>query len=121
MVRIGVDRSSNTGYYFLFGNPDWTSLKDAEKFSLSLRMGDNSPWDAPASVVSLGGSKFLRVILGDSRFWNEFTTSSSLKITKDGTAVAALNLPGSAAAFNELAACQKFADQQIRAADPFAH
>lgn len=44
VFRVGVGRRSTGGYYLIFSNPDWTSLKKGEKFDLQFKFDSNSPW-----------------------------------------------------------------------------
>lgn len=120
VFRVGVDRRAN-GYYILFSNPDWKSLKLGEKYDLQFKFDSNSPWTGPTSVIDMGdNSHFLYATFADSAFWTEFTNSGELDITRDGKVVTEMKLPAAKAAFNELVTCQRAQDSKARSSDPFA-
>jgi hypothetical protein len=121
VFRIGVDRTSSSKYYVILGNAAWESLRAGQKYNVEFRFDENSPWDAPTIGVDMDGTTFLRVDFTDPQFWNEFTGSRVLSVTRNGEAVTKISLAGTSKAFDELASCQKFEDSHTRPRDPFAH
>lgn len=121
VFRVGVDRRSKDGYYLLFSNPDWTSLKKGQTYDLQFQFDSRSPWTGPTSVIDLGdNADFLYATFDDPSFWNEFSNSAELDISRDGKSVTQMMLPGAKVAFDELATCQRAQDSQARTRDPFA-
>jgi len=49
-ARVGVNRSSG-GYYVLFGNPAWESLKAGQDHDVHFQFDDYTPWDVPTTGV----------------------------------------------------------------------
>lgn len=121
VFRVGVDRRTSNGYYLLFSNPDWKSLKIGQKYNLQFQFDTHSPWNGPTTVIDLGdNTAFLYATFNDTQFWNEFSTAAELDITRDGKPVTQMKLPGAKAAFDELVVCQRAQDSQARTRDPFA-
>lgn len=121
VFRVGVNRQAGRHYYVMFANPDWTSLQVGKEYDVQFRFGGNSPWDVPTTAKDMGENTiFLWANFSDSAFWDEFATSDSLSVTREGKPVTQLHLTDSKAAFDELVTCQKYEDSQARSRDPFA-
>ena len=120
ILRIGVNREKENGYYMLLANSAWSSLQVGNTYDVQVQIGANTPWDAPMKAVNMNGSTALAVTFSDSRLWNEFVSSTNLRVTREGKSVANLSIADSRQAFDELVSCQKYADAHTPAADPFA-
>lgn len=121
VLRIGVNRNSNGGYYVLLGNGAWKSLKAGEQVNLQFQFDNNSPWTGTATGVDFGENVvLLKENFTKSSFWNEFVNSKVLEVTHDNRQVTKLQLTQAKAAFDELVACQRYEDSNGKARDPFA-
>ena len=119
VLRVGVNRSSG-GYYVVFGNPAWQSLKTGQSYAVQFRFGSYSPWDVPTIGVNMGGTVFLKSTFNDGNFWKEFASSATLDISRNNQTVTQLTLTGARQAFDELVNCQKYEDTHKHPKDPFA-
>ncbi|WP_230281660.1 hypothetical protein [Croceicoccus sp. Ery15] len=119
VFRIGFNYSTNSNYVMI-GNNAWQSLRDGDKHNLVYQFDDLEPWDAPASVVTMGNSSFLWTNFSNNEFWDEFVSASWLNISRGDRSIGSLSLYQSAEAMSALADCQKTANRSRQASDPFA-
>ena len=121
VFRVGVNRASGGHYYVAFTNPGWKSLRVGQQYDVQFQFDGNSPWKVPTRTRDMGdGVIVLWAKFTDSGFWNEFTSSQALSVTRDGKPVTQLSLAGSKLAFDELVTCQRYEDSVTRKRDPFA-
>ena len=107
LFRVGVEKLGKTEYYLMLGNPAWKSLKSGAEHKLEFRFDAETPWEAPVTVVDLGGDAALMATFSDARFWTEFSSARRLVISRKSRHVTALTLKGTATAFQELVRCQR--------------
>jgi hypothetical protein len=137
VVRIGFDRQSQNGYLML-GNPAWQSIEAGKVYRLTLKFGDQNPWEGDASAMAMGTGNFLYLKFQDANVLKEFAVQPTLLVTYKDRMVADLPLTGTVEAVNALAQCQldienlrqnsapsssdPFADDSISSSpDPFSH
>jgi hypothetical protein len=98
---------------FTLQNKRWAALEDDASYEINVEFDDWGKWDrtgfASRNIDEDGpGFSFFVPLKEDSRgyeFLAEFTMSSGMKVTKDGTTIVKLDLSGSRAAFQAMTSC----------------
>ncbi|HEY3695065.1 MAG TPA: hypothetical protein VGL30_05420 [Phenylobacterium sp.] len=116
-LRIGIDARQPRNAYLMIGNPAWKSLEEGKDYKLIIQLDDETPWDAPAQVVTFSrGSRFLYVIFDEKGFIEELMRKQAMIVKYNETQVATLSMKSTVAAIKEVANCQQYADSRR---DPF--
>ena len=73
--RMGLNPKYNSGY-LMFGDADWASLEEGQKYKAVIQLDDLTPWDAKATgfrfkPVQPGDFVFLKIIFKNLNFLEE--------------------------------------------------
>ncbi|GAA3729598.1 hypothetical protein GGR91_000549 [Sphingorhabdus rigui] len=117
--RVGFEQADTLVSYALLAGTEWKSLKENEKYQLSLTFDGETPWTGNATGIKLGNIVGLRMNISDDKFWQEFVKSQSLRVDYDGSFLVNLRIKGSKNAFDEIIKCQKSQIISRRKTDPF--
>jgi hypothetical protein len=92
----------------MFLNVKWTEIKEDQKFDLSIRLGNESPWHLKAIAVAMPHS-LLNPIAGgfDSTFISEMASQSTMSISQGDRLIARLDLSDVNPALQSMLACQE--------------
>lgn len=119
--RVGFNQTDSLETYALLAGTDWKSLKENQKYQLSLTFDDEVPWKGDATGIKMGDVIGLKMDVSDDKFWGEFANSKALRIDYDGSFLVKLNMGESQRAFNEVIECQKQQRSSTQRNDPFAN
>jgi hypothetical protein len=117
--RVGFAQSDTLESYALLAGTEWKSLKENEKYQLSLTFDKETPWTGDATGIKLGDIIGLKLKISDDKFWQEFIKSQSLRVDYDSSFLVKLRMDGSKNAFDEIIECQKSQINSRRKTDPF--
>lgn len=119
--RVGFNQTDSLETYALLAGTDWKSLKENQKYMLSLTFDDETPWKGNATGIKMGDVIGLKMDVSDDKFWGEFANSKALRIDYDGSFLVKLNMGDSNRAFDEVIACQKKQLSAPKSNDPFSN
>lgn len=120
-LRIGFDPTrTDAPLYVVLGNEKWASLEEGKAYDLIIQMDNETPWEAPASGVTMGDPEFvlLYVATDDPAFLDHFARQHRMRVSYNGRMIADMNLRGSYKAATALAQCQLEGGKG--ASDPFS-
>ncbi len=133
VLRIGRNPQLNN-FYFLIGNPAWSTLQPEQSYDLAIQFGNRPIWDVSANGLQFnpGEEVYLHAQSDKMEFIREFQKALSMKISFDGAEIDNLKLTGSSRAWTEVEKCQKEMDTRpeptnvaaeapIAAKDPFVN
>jgi hypothetical protein len=108
VLRIGRNPQLDN-FYFLIGNPAWSSLQPDRSYDLAIQFGNRPVWDVSANGLqfSEGEEVYLHAQSDKMDFIREFQKALNMKISFEGAEIDNLKLTGSSRAWTEVEKCQE--------------
>lgn len=123
--RLGLDmRGTSGGYYLLFGNSNWRSIKYGKSYEVEVQCGQRSPWIGVATGYADVDSEptgLLFLYVSDdagSSILGDFMQEKVVSVRYQEKEILRLDLKGSHQAGMKLIECQKAANERRK--DPFS-
>lgn len=104
----------------------WSSLEDGKEYDITVKFGNESPWNVSMTGLILGDYPGLNILIdaGSDQaalFVEEFQRETRMEWSYQGTSLGRFTLRGSRRAFNEVIACQQsYHKAKSGQSDPFA-
>lgn len=118
--RLGLDLRYENSSYIMLSNTEWASLEVGSQYPLSLEFDSLGAWEAEMDAVDLNGLTVLYATFEGVDFWQEFSSSQSLSLSRNGRTFARMGLAGSRDAVSAVVDCQRAANKVRAQRDPFA-